>query len=986
MAARIGLSATSSYSGPVTDGVTGRSTGAAAAAAAGAVDAASTSRRTMRPPGPLPWMSLRSTPDCAAIFLASGEAFTRPPSPLGRVWRVRGCWATTSCTRWLPGASGPFAGAGLRAAGSSLLGCGGTAAGRSAMSGLAPLGAAASLGAFASLAGFAPPSAAGAPPPACPTTELMSSFASAMTPMSEPTGTVLPADTRILRSTPAPNASISTSALSVSTSARMSPLCTRSPSFLSHLMTLPLSICSDSFGITTLVTAMSAAPVGVADTPDRVRDLLFGRRLRALEVARVRHRRLRAGDAQHGRIEVIEGFLGDLGGYLRAHAREAGAGLDHDRAMGLTDRPDDRLGIERLKRPRVHDLHRDALFRQLLRGLHRAIHHAHVGDDGDVGALAPHDRLAEGNGEVRVLRHLALHVVEGLGLDEDDRIVVADGRLQQALGVHRRGGAHDLQPRHVVEVHLHRLRVLRGELVRGAARPADHDRHVVLAARHVVQLRGRVDDLVQGEQREVEGHHLDHGTQPHHGRADADAGEARLRDRRVDDPLGPELLEQTLGDLVGALVEADLLADDEDVGIALELLPQREVQGLAIRHHRHSGALLEDVGEELGRRRLRRGIGERHRLVHEVVDVLLDLLDVVVREHPGLEGAVAEEDDRVAQLLALDLLLGAVHGSGRIPHAVTAEAVRAHLEQRRRLVAPRALDRAPHGVTHGHDVHAVHRLGRDAVRLAELPDLRLGQRALQRGAHRVAVVLAEPDDGQLPEGREVQGLVELALGHRAIAEVAHDHLVPPAVLDREAHAGGDRQVGADDGVTAEEVVLLVEQVHRAALALAEPVDAAEQLGHHATRVGALDETVAVLAVGRDRVVVAPEHRGGAGGHRLLADREVQEPADLAERVRLRRLLLEPADEDHVAQKLAREVGVDPEPRRRLLSHHLGHALPPALYSISLPDITGSPRPSNGLRLARLTQTRLARRTACGSHVSLRLASPVERPAARTTTS
>src|SRR5205823_4943979 len=77
-----------------------------------------------------------------------------------------------------------------------------------------------------------------------------------------------------------------------------------------------------------------------------------------------------------------------------------------------------------------------------------------------------------------------------------------------------------------------------------------------------------------------------------------------------------------------------------------------------------------------------------------------------------------------------------------------------------------------------------------------------------------------------------------------------------------------------------------------------------------------------------------EDRGGAGGHRLLADREVEEPADLAERVRLRRLLLEAADEDHVAQKLAREVGVEPEPRRRLLSHRLGHALPPATYSIS----------------------------------------------------
>src|SRR5437764_13665017 len=191
---------------------------------------------------------------------------------------------------------------------------------------------------------------------AWPTTALISSPSSAMTAMSVPTGALSPAETRILRSTPAPNASISTSALSVSTSARMSPLCTRSPSFLSHLMTLPLSICSDSFGITTLVTAMSAAPVGVADTPDRVRDLLSGRRLQALEVARVRHRRLRAGDPQHGRVEVIEGLLGDLGGDLRAHAREAGAALDHDRAMGLTDRPDDRLGIERLKRPRVHDL------------------------------------------------------------------------------------------------------------------------------------------------------------------------------------------------------------------------------------------------------------------------------------------------------------------------------------------------------------------------------------------------------------------------------------------------------------------------------------------------------------------------------------------------------------------------------------------------------------------------------------------------------
>ena len=39
---------------------------------------------------------------------------------------------------------------------------------------------------------------------------------------------------------------------------------------------------------------------------------------------------------------------------------------------------------------------------------------------------------------------------------------------------------------------------------------------------------------------------------------------------------------------------------------------------------------------------------------------------------PVTEGAVAEEDDGVAQLLALDLLLRAIDGAGRIAHRVSA--------------------------------------------------------------------------------------------------------------------------------------------------------------------------------------------------------------------------------------------------------------------------------------------------------------------------
>src|SRR5437870_746490 len=68
----------------------------------------------------------------------------------------------------------------------------------------------------------------------------------------------------------------------------------------------------------------------------------------------------------------------------------------------------------------------------------------------------------------------------------------------------------------------------------------------------------------------------------------------------------------------------------------------------------------------------------------------------------------------------------------------------------------------------------------------------------------------------------------------------------------------------------------------------------------------------------------------------------------------------------------------------------GHSSATSLPSPRYTDaITDSPRPSDGLRLARprRSQTRLGRRTACGSHdhADHRLASAVGRPAARTTT-
>ena len=90
-----------------------------------------------------------------------------------------------------------------------------------------------------------------------------------------------------------------------------------------------------------------------------------------------------------------------------------------------------------------------------------------------------------------------------------------------------------------------------------------------------------VDDLVQGEQREVEGHHLGDGAHAGEGRAHRDAGDGLLRDRRVAHPPLAELGQQPLRDLVRALVRAHLLAEDEHAGVADHLFLEGLVQGLA---------------------------------------------------------------------------------------------------------------------------------------------------------------------------------------------------------------------------------------------------------------------------------------------------------------------------------------------------------------------------------------------------------------------
>ena len=258
--------------------------------------------------------------------------------------------------------------------------------------------------------------------------------------------------------------------------------------------------------------------------------------------------------------------------------------------------------------------------------------------------------------------------------------------------------------------------------------------------------------------------------------------------------------------------------------------------------------------------------------------------------------------DRVALLAHLvDLVAGAV--ARRVGHGMAAVAVGLHLQDVRALAGAAMGHRLGARRQHLEDVHAVDLAAGDVVGLAALVEIGAGRGARDRGAHAVLVVLDDEHDRQLPQRRHVEGLHHLALVGGAVTVIGQRYRIVTAVVVGKAEAGADRHAGADDAVAAVEVLRAREHVHRAALALGVAALAPGELGHHPLGVHAAGQHVAVVAVGGHHRVDLFEVGLHAHHHGLLADVEVAEAGDLALAVELARLLLETADQQHVAVEL-----------------------------------------------------------------------------------
>ncbi len=80
------------------------------------------------------------------------------------------------------------------------------------------------------------------------------------------------------------------------------------------------------------------------------------------------------------------------------------------------------------------------------------------------------------------LRDLALRPVETAMFDEDDRVIVADGGFEHALGVARIGRHDDFEPGDVGEPRFEALRVVRAHGAADAALHTDGQRDLKLPA------------------------------------------------------------------------------------------------------------------------------------------------------------------------------------------------------------------------------------------------------------------------------------------------------------------------------------------------------------------------------------------------------------------------------------------------------------------------------------------------------------------------
>src|SRR5882672_1466746 len=497
---------------------------------------ASTSAFITLPCGPEPWSAPRSTPISRAIRRVTGVARTFRPSPL------------PACALICAPCADALAGGWGRLAVCRGAGCPACSAGR--------LGAA----------------CAGAPVPAA--TWNAPAPSTSRTIRVECTFAMSPSLPTVFTTLPRRGLGMVTVALSVITSTSGWSSTIWSPACTSHLTISPSTTPSPMSGSLNSNWDMSGL-VGF-QLAQRLRDPRCERQVVVFQG--VRERGVPSGDARHRRLQRGEAALLDQGADLGREATGARRFLHDGAAPGLAHAARDGLDVQRPERAQVDQLRVE--LRRLLHRLQCLVEHGAPGDHRHAPTFAGDRRLADRDGVLAFRNFPFRRPIDALRLHEDDRVVLADGGDQQALRVDRIGRTDDLKTRSVDEERLRRLRVVVASLDPAAHGRADHHRRAVLASAPVAELGQLVHDLIERREDEVRKLDLGDRAEAVHRHPDRRADDPGLGQGRVDDAVGPELLDQTDGRAEHPAELPHVLAHHHHARIAAHLDPQRIVDRL----------------------------------------------------------------------------------------------------------------------------------------------------------------------------------------------------------------------------------------------------------------------------------------------------------------------------------------------------------------------------------------------------------------------
>ena len=246
------------------------------------------------------------------------------------------------------------------------------------------------------------------------------------------------------------------------------------------------------------------------------------------------------------------------------------------------------------------------------------------------------------------------------------------------------------------------------------------------------------------------------------------------------------------------------------------------------------------------------------------------------------------------------------------------------LDQRRAAALPRLLDRTLCLAVDGEHVGAVDDHPLEPVRSGAVGEVLDRELEVVRRRVRPLVVVADEDDGEPANAREVHPLVGVAARGRAVA-VPGDR-DPRLVLDPkgERRADGDRERGRQVRDHRDQAELQISHVHVPVAPLRAAVDPGEVVGEDPPGLEPARHMNAEIPVEGRTDVVGPHRRRDADRGALVAPARVERPGDLALPVEDVPALLDAARDQQIPVDAEQILAVE-APFRRLPSEPLGPA-------------------------------------------------------------